>query len=117
MRARIAIGVLFVLLASGCTDRDTKSAMDRGTNDAGADGAASDGGPPDGGPSNSGAPIPFITQSWSVEPGNSDYFRCTQVKLHSDVTITGFSNVSSDYNFRTLVTAGATPMNPTDGDF
>src|SRR5262249_42984394 len=72
---------------------------------------------PDGRPVNCGAPIQFIHQSWTVEPGSSDYFLCTQVKLHSDVTITGFSNVSSDYNFRTLVTAGATPMNPTDGDF
>jgi hypothetical protein len=94
-----------------------KSAVDGAKNDGTADGGPRDDGPADGGLSDGGTPIPFITQSWTVDPGNSGFFRCTQVKLDSDVTITGFSNVSSDSNFRTLVTAGATAMNPVNGDF
>jgi hypothetical protein len=122
MRALVALGGLSLLLASGCTGGNMKSPVDGGTGDGSAGGAPSDGGltdggPVDGGTADGGTPIPFITQSWTVDPGTSDLYRCTQVKLDSDVTITGFSNASSGSNFRTFVTAGTTPMNPVDGDF
>jgi len=84
--------------------------------DGGTDGGA-DGGPVDGGITDAGTPSPFITRSWTAAPKVSDLYLCTQVKLDSDVTITGFSNVSSEANFRTFVTVSTTPVNPVDGDF
>ena len=111
-----------VLLLSGCLASNHHGPDDGGPDGGLRDGGVSDGGSQDGGVSDGGAPdggtpTPFIARSWTVLPGVSDFYRCTQVTLDSDVTITGFRNVSSDGNFRTFVTAGPTPMNPVDGDF
>ncbi len=55
-----------------------------------------------------------------MAPNSSDTYFCTQIKLTSDATITGFSNTTSPGNFRTILSVLDAPLNPAgdvDGDF